>query len=89
MESTASTSEIPHKRMWESSTQSDMADLLNNFPTEEQSNSVMIANLQAQLDDIRKKLQTAETVKPRKVTLASVDAKIDMIIKILTEDHSS
>jgi hypothetical protein len=77
---------IPHKRPWDP-LQSTMADLLDNYPVEQNepvSDRALLQNLQSQVHEIQKKLDS----KPRptrKVTLVSLDAKIDLLIKILTD----
>ena len=72
---------IPHKEM------SDMLNMLDNYPV-----APSLESLQRQIDELEKKLeqvpQPPPTKKARKVTLSSVDAKIDYLISLLTNGAS-
>ena len=66
--------------------QSSMNNFVNNFSAPE---SNVIQSHQMEIMDIRKKNELAETAnitRPRKVTLASVDAKLDLLIRLLTDN---
>ena len=72
---------IPQKEM------SDMLKMLDNYPAAPSPES-----LQRQIDELKTKLeqvpQSPPAKKARKVTLASVDGKIDYLISLLTNGAS-
>ena len=73
---------IPHKEM------SDMLNMLDNYPA-----APSLESLQRQIDELEKKLEQVPQPPPakskaRKVTLASVDGKIDYLISLLTNGAS-
>ena len=74
---------IPQKEM------SDMLKMLDNYPV-----APSLESLQRQIDELEKKLEQVPQPPPakskaRKVTLASVDGKIDYLISLLTNGASS
>ena len=71
---------IPMK-MW--STEDSMAGLFDQLPNNtEQAMQTSLTNLEAEISAIRKKLDT----KPRKVTIATLDDKLNLIVKILNQN---
>ena len=59
------------------SSQSAMNDLLDKYPT-----APSLESLQKEINDLRQKLEapTVSRARSRKATLASVDAKLDILI---------
>ena len=73
---------IPQKEM------SDMLKMLDNYPV-----APSLESLQRQINELEKKLEQVPQPPPakskaRKVTLASVDGKIDYLISLLTNGAS-
>ena len=64
-----------------------MIEMLDNYPT-----APSLESLQRQIDELSKKLeqvpQPPPAKKARKVTLSSVDAKIDYLISLFTNGAS-
>lgn len=65
--------------LWNS--QSAMHDLLDKYPT-----VPSLESLQKEINDLRQKLEAPTKIRPRKATLASVDAKLDILISLLTNN---
>ena len=70
---------IPHKEM----SATDMLEMLDNYPT-----APSLESLQGEINELKMKLDQVPPekpkAKPRKITLASVDAKLDYLILLLT-----
>ena len=69
---------IPYKEM------ADMIEMLDNYPT-----APSLESLQREINELKAKLEQVPQPPPakpktRKVTLASVDSKIDYLISLLT-----
>ena len=73
---------IPHKEM------ADMIEMLDNYPV-----APSLESLQREVNELKMKLEQVPQPPPakpktRKVTLASVDGKIDYLISLLTNGAS-
>ena len=73
---------IPHKEM------ADMIEMLDNYPV-----TPSLESLQREVNELKMKLEQVPQPLPakpktRKVTLASVDGKIDFLISLLTNGAS-
>ena len=72
----------PPPPLWSSqSAMQSMNDLLDKYPT-----APSLESLQKEINDLRQKLEAPTKTRPRKATLASVDAKLDILISLLTNN---
>ena len=69
---------------WQESAGASMNDFISSYPAQPPS----LGSLQMEINELKRKLENRDVPvppkKPRKITLATVDAKLDMLISLIT-----